>query len=149
MRWPTRLCPVKSPPSSRYDARQARQLREECEAFCRASLANAARGVTSDPCGCGPTFWRTAARRSCGAPASIPAARGAARASGAARAYLAGEVLTFAERCGSLEALQHGALVPLEFDLARAGGLERWSPAEWVATVVAALAAHRRRVLSP
>lgn len=66
-----------------------------------------------------------------------------------ARAYLAGEVLTFAERCGSLEALQHGALVPLEFDLARAGGLERWSPAEWVATVVAALAAHRRRVLSP
>ncbi|MDA8298311.1 MAG: hypothetical protein M0004_17335 [Actinomycetota bacterium] len=149
MRWPTWLRPIESPPSRRHDAREARQLSEECEAFLLGELAE-----------CGPRrqqrpVWVWTNLLAHGSAAQLLRAgeqrsslRGRAGEWRRARAYLAGEVLMFAERCGSLQAVQQGALVPLELELARSANLERWSPAEWVSTVVAALEAHRRRALA-
>ena len=149
MRWPTWLRRGESLPSRRHDAREARQLSEECEAFLSGELAESGPRRQRRPVwvwtnllahGSMAQLVRAGAQRS--------SLRGRAGEWRRARAYLAAEVLMFAERCGSLESVQQGALVPLELELAGTRGLERWTPAEWVSTVVAALEAHRRRALA-
>jgi len=62
----------------------------------------------------------------------------------AARSYLAGEVLSLADQCGSLQDAQRRVLGPLELQLATDVKVEWWEPTQWVATVVAALDAERR-----
>ncbi len=138
MRWPTWLRRGESPPSRRHDAREARQLSEECEAFLSGELAESGPRRQRRP------VWVWTNLLAHGSMAQLVRAGEWRRA----RAYLAAEVLMFAERCGSLESVQQGALVPLELELAGTRGLERWTPAEWVSTVVAALEAHRRRALA-
>ncbi|MHB1549563.1 MAG: hypothetical protein ACYCX8_12610 [Acidimicrobiales bacterium] len=62
----------------------------------------------------------------------------------AARSYLAGEVLSLADQCGSLDEAQRRVLGPLELRLATDVKVDWWEPTQWVSTVVTALEAERR-----
>lgn len=61
----------------------------------------------------------------------------------AARSYLAGEVLTLAIQCGSLDDAQRRTLAPLELQLAADVKVGWWEPTRWVSTVTAALETER------
>ncbi len=63
-----------------------------------------------------------------------------------AQSYLAGEVLDAARYAGSLAALQHEILVPLECDLVGWIPSRYTSAGQWAARVLAALDDHRRAV---